>query len=149
MAVLVLFLSFGVLYVAAQKRASQEVLLIFGSPVSLGLWWHVRMWFTGKAPTGIIAVLLFALCFPGIYPKLIASACMGFTAMVWYSLWFDQFLSLERGLSRWYISQAKTTALTDKVLYYIKVQFNLTDKQTHLIVKLPLLFIGLITCLSL
>jgi hypothetical protein len=126
----------------AVRRATTEANIIHGSSEPLGYWWHVLMWVAGKAGTGIVCVIIYGLA-TGVY----GGMAMGFYSMMLYWLCFDLFLNKERGKRLWYISSGKETALSDQLLYWIRRKTGLTEQETHLTVKLPLILIGLLACL--
>jgi hypothetical protein len=127
---------------AASNRANIEAKYIRNSSEPLGIVWHVLMWVAGKAGTGIVCVIIYGLA-TGVY----GGMAMGFYSMMLYWLCFDLFLNKERGKRVWYISSGKETALSDQLLYWIRSKVGLTEQETHLAVKLPLILLGLMACI--
>jgi hypothetical protein len=127
---------------AASNRANIEAKYIQASAEPLGIAWHVQMWLTGKAGTGLLCAVFFGLA-TGVYGFL----AMGFYSMMLYWLCFDYFLNKERGIRLWYISSGKETALSDRLLYWIRQKTGMTEPETHLAVKVPLIGLGLLACL--
>jgi hypothetical protein len=127
---------------AASNRANIEAKYIQASAEPLGIAWHVQMWLTGKAGTGLLCAIFY-----GLASDAYGFLAMGFYSMMLYWLCFDLFLNRERGKRLWYISTAKETALSDRLLYWIRRKTGLTEPETHLIVKVPLILLGLTACL--
>ena len=137
-----LLIALADLYVSAKRRAQIEANVIAESKKELGLIWHVKMWFTGKAPAGILACLIFCIGFTqSILYLCVSAASMALLGMVWYSLWFDRELGSIRKQNAWYISYDDNTAITDKILRGLQEATAWSDKKVHLAVKIPLLVI--------
>jgi hypothetical protein len=130
------------LHYAAKKRATLEAGKIKASSEELSFWWHVEMFVTGKAPAIIGSTLVYGLATWSVY----GLAAMGLLGAVWYSYWFDQYLSLARSYPRWYISFDQHTALTDKLLREVMWRMKWTPEQTHKRVRVPLMVLGIILC---
>jgi hypothetical protein len=127
---------------AASNRANIEAKYIQDSTEPLGIAWHVQMWLTGKAGTGLLCAIFY-----GLATNLYGFLAMGFYSMMLYWLCFDLLLNKERGLSLWYISGGKETALSDKLLRNVQRVTGYTNQQTHLIVKIPLILYALLGCI--
>jgi hypothetical protein len=127
---------------SANYRADIEANIIEESDKPLGFSWHVLMWVTGKAGTGLLCAVFFGLAID-VYGFL----AMGFYSMMLYWLCFDLFLNKERGKRTWYISSGKETALSDRLLYWIRQKTGMTEPETHLAVKVPLILLGLMACI--
>jgi hypothetical protein len=148
---ILLLISLGGAYNAARFRAEKEAAIIRSSKKDQGLWWHIKMWTMGKAPYCLLLVAIFVSTFyRNVFSVILwATLAHSLLLLAWYSLWFDQYLSLARGKERWYVSFYRETALSDKFLRELMWRFSWSQKQVHLYVKVPLLLIGFGGCVYL